>query len=485
MSPEQLLETLIDQHHMTHTRKKDILTSIRKLAKALDVGVDALDAAALELTYEPTLKDYFSHLDPQPSAYTQRNTFQNLGQLYRVAHASGLLQTPSQRRVRGSAVRMLTEMNNSGLYRHRFTGLQPYLVPCDQWPPWIREPWIAFRDERAFDVRPESIRTYENKLTIYVSYCLQFEVSPPTSWDHLFEVGRLLRFITWHANRMGAKRITPSGKEAFNTVLMLARHGKRPECPALQERYRKLPIPEPMHNKQDPRHTISAQEFESVGLALLGMADAAPPRIRTDKAVVFKGLHKAIIRRDALLIRLMWRIPMRNRSFREMQLEKNLDKDADGRWTLFYRGDELKVEERRGRINTFVVPFPPSLVDHLEAYLTNDRPKFPQASSSPYVFLNRFGRPFNRNTLRNVVALAVYTHLKKRFYPHLSRTLWVDRYLLATGDVSTAAYMLNDNVLTVMKRYHELRGADHTAKAFEFNEAILGNGKPNGKRTSR
>ena len=45
--------------------------------------------------------------------------------------------------------------------------------------------------------------------------------------------------------------------------------------------------------------------------------------------------------------------------------------------------------------------------------------------------------------------------------------------------------MLNDNVQTVLKRYHELRGADHTAKAYAFNEAILGNGQVNKKGTTR
>jgi hypothetical protein len=29
----------------------------------------------------------------------------------------------------------------------------------------------------------------------------------------------------------------------------------------------------------------------------------------------------------------------------------------------------------------------------------------------------------------------------------------------------------------VLKRYHELRGADHVQKAYAFNQAVLGNGK--------
>jgi hypothetical protein len=37
--------------------------------------------------------------------------------------------------------------------------------------------------------------------------------------------------------------------------------------------------------------------------------------------------------------------------------------------------------------------------------------------------------------------------------------------------------MLNDDVNTVLKRYHELRGADHVAKAYAFNQAVLKKGK--------
>jgi hypothetical protein len=44
--------------------------------------------------------------------------------------------------------------------------------------------------------------------------------------------------------------------------------------------------------------------------------------------------------------------------------------------------------------------------------------------------------------------------------------------LESNGDISTAAYILNDNVQTVLKRYHELRGFDHIKKAYEFNTAM-------------
>jgi integrase len=159
-----------------------------------------------------------------------------------------------------------------------------------------------------------------------------------------------------------------------------------------------------------------------------------------------------------------------------MELGKNLIKDADGRWVLEYRGEQLKVAQRAGRLNVFRVPFPSELVDHLEDYLERARPLLPNADTDPRVFLTQKGHHFHAETLGQLISDRFYFYTRKRLFPHLLRTLWVDQYLLATGDISTAAFWLNDNVQTMLKRYHELRGADHTVKACTFNQAILGNG---------
>ena len=123
------------------------------------------------------------------------------------------------------------------------------------------------------------------------------------------------------------------------------------------------------------------------------------------------------------------------------------------------------MSRRGGRENRLDLPWPPELVDHLEEYLRDFRPCFPNAASDPHVFLTRFGRPFSAGIVWARLSNEVYVRLKKWLYPHLLRTLWVDQYLLeSNGDISTAAYLLNDNVQTVLQRYHELRGVDHIKK---------------------
>jgi hypothetical protein len=481
-----LLQTLVARGALTPKRAADIKTSLRKLAEAADTPIEDLNPSTVQDTYPELLRTYFAAQDTPASAFTQRNTHQNLKQYFRLLDAQGLWSRgPSRTRNFPDTKLLRLERYHTSPYREHFVGLTPYCLRPDQWPAHLQEPWLRFRDERGFDVRPPTMQIYENAVSSYVGYGLQLDYPPVTSWDDLFDLPRLSRFLTWHAKRTGAKRISPHGVNVFRVMTMLARYEQRPVYAAMVARKKKLAIPMPMHNKQDPEHTISLQELETVGLALLAKAQEPLTHASPDKATKIRGFNRAIKCRDALILRLMVRVPLRSRSFREMKLHENLKRDAEGHWILEYQGDELKVDERRGRINTFRVRFPPELIDHLQLYLESYRPLWPNASTDTHVFFGRYGQELTAGDIRDKLGTAVYALTKKRFYPHLIRTLWVDSYLLATGDVSTAAYMLNDHVLTVMKRYHELRGADHMAKAYAFNKAILGNGKANGKGTSR
>jgi site-specific recombinase XerD len=462
-------------------RRNDIKTALTYLAKAYDTRPDQLVLTPeVESTYPQRLRAYLMAENKGHS--TIRNAIQGVGQFLRAFHqlkqTAPVPRAPIRTRPRVRAVKL--EAGATSPYRVRYLVKDPYSVQLTEWPVSVREGWERFCDARGIDLRPVTLKTYRSRLESYMSYNLRLDRSPITSWGELFEMDRLLRFVAWHAKRMGAKRISAMGRQVFRVVTMLARHDERPEYAGLLARERKLPPVEPMHDKQSPEHTISAQELEQVAMALL--AEAERPLATRASNTRRYGLSRAGKHRDALLVRLMWRVPLRSRSICEMDIDKNLVRDHEGRWVLQYSGEQLKVAQRGGRTNTFRVPFPPELVRHLEDYLEKARPMFPNAETSPRVFLTQKGRAFHAMTLRQLVSDTVYFHTKKRLYPHLLRTLWVDQYLLSTdGDVSTAAFWLNDNVLTVLKRYHELRGKDHTQKASQFNQAILSKGNGNGR----
>jgi hypothetical protein len=478
-----LLKSLVSRGRLPASRVKDIRTSLSKLADAVGSDIDDLDLTAVESTYPESLHTYFAEHTPDASPSTKRNTAQNLKQFYRLLHETGVLQTtppPMMKRFTRRSLRI--ERRKNSPYRRRTSAVMPpYQRRPEQWPAAIREPWERYCASRTFDIRATTLDLYRRQITPYISYGLAFDQPPISTWDDLFDSARLVRFITWHAGRVGAGRISPTGFSAARLVTEIAKSQQRPEVPALQALMRKLPTVEPFHNKQAPYHTISMAELEAVGLRLL--AEAHRPLVPHAKYGAKRpGLHLVANHQTALIIRLMWRVPLRNRSIREMALGNNLFQDAQGLWRLRYVGDELKVSERGGRINTFEIPWPEELVDHLEEYLRDFRPKLPNADTSPLVFLTNRGRPLTVTTLYWRLTETVSCYLGKRLYPHLLRTLWVDQYLLSSGgDVSTAAYMLNDTVATMLQRYHELRGESHVQKAYNFNQRILDNG---GKRTS-
>ena len=476
MEPLLMLERLIARRFLPASRAKDLKTALRRLADAYGIEIADLDIPGIESTFAEHLRASFAERGPDTSAYTRRNTMQNLKQFYRLLHESGIIRYPKHPSLKKLPRRaLLAEARDSSPYRDRSTAvLSRYRCLYDQWPAAIREHWAHYITERTFDLRQTTIQEYTHRMNCYLGYGVNIEHPPISTWDELFDRSRLIRFVTWHANRMGADRITQTGLAVASIVTQVARHDQRAEVKGLEDLLHKLPAVKPWHNKQAACHTISADELEQVALDLL---DKAHQTLQPHVAASNKnpGLNRALAHQTSLILRLMWRVPLRSRSIREMESPKNLWKGPDEIWRLRYAGDELKIGQRGGRMNRFEVTWPPELIDHLEEYLRDFRPLIPNAATDAHVFLSARGGPLKQLTLENRLFQTVYVRLQKRLYPHLLRTLWVDRWLLNGGDVSTAAYMLNDSVQTVLQRYHELRGVDHVEKAYAFNETILTN----------
>ena len=95
----------------------------------------------------------------------------------------------------------------------------------------------------------------------------------------------------------------------------------------------------------------------------------------------------------ALIIRLLIRLPMRQRCIREMLLGRNLYQDHAGVWQIRFVGTELKVASRRGQTNRYEFPFPQDLVPLLEEWLKDWRPKV-AGPDETHVFVNARGKPY-------------------------------------------------------------------------------------------
>ena len=182
------------------------------------------------------------------------------------------------------------------------------------------------------------------------------------------------------------------------------------------------------------------------------------------------------------MFRLWVFIPFRQRNMREMKLGDNLYHDAESKWRLTFRGDELKVGTKRGRINSFDQHFPEDLVPVLEEYLKIWRPILLSLSPHPHqerhLFLTNRGTPHERRNLTATTSRIIYRYTGKHWHPHIIRTVWATEYIRNThGDFYTASVMLNDRMETVIANYTHLLEEDVAEKAYRIIAERLRQGK--------
>ena len=481
-----VLQTLATRGAIASTRVKDIKTSLKKLADAADVAVEALDLTVMEATYADTLKRFFAALEPPASKHTARNTSQNLRQLYEKAREAALLPgkhttAPSTRQTRDD-IRLAVMKGSPYASHYRGGPHDKFKVPMTAWPAEIRQGWQQYAASKSLEVRPSTLKYYRDHFANYISYNLSVETPPIARWDEVFEVDRIKRCLSWLAARVTAPQISVSGQNVMVTLFNVAQHLERPEYAALQKMKRRLPKPAKLYDKKRPRHTISLSDLEQVGLALMDEG-RAPLRWEPRWGQGSSGLQRATRFQTGLIFRLLMRCPRRSREIREMDFDGRLYQDDDGLWQLHYRSDQLKIAEHNGQENELRIPWPADLVDNLEEYRRDVRPKFPNSATSPIVFLNRHGLPLTTVALNIRISLEGARFLQKHLYPHLFRTLWCDAYLDAhPGDWEGAAAMLNDTPETVQAWYRQFRVEQHLKKATDFNAQLFGHGHSNGHR---
>jgi hypothetical protein len=347
-----------------------------------------------------------------------------------------------------------------------------------EWPPEIVRGWRDYSSIKSLEIRPIGLRHYRNDLERYLGYHRDYEHSPITRWDQLFELPRIRRTIAWMAERADAERITEQGWKLVILLVDMAKHLERPDYATLQKLKRSLPRTAKTYDKKLPIHTVSLQELDEVGLIVMDEARHVRKPWETT------GEHRAARFATGLLIRFLIRCPRRSREIREMDLGGRLYRDDQGVWQLRYLSHQLKIEEHLGHKNEFRMPWPADLVDDLEEYLRDYRPHLlhPQHPNCQWVFPNHHGGQLCSMALRDRIVGPCFEKLRKHVYPHLIRTIWCDAYLDAhPGDYEGAAAMLNNTPQTVEGWYRSFRVEKHLKHAQDFNAKLFGNGHSNGK----
>lgn len=286
-------------------------------------------------------------------------------------------------------------------------------------------------------------------------------------------------FVNWWIARRG--KVTSSLSQLLIVPDTIARHWLKQKelADVIKEMRNSLPPYEAVHQKD--RHWLSLQTLEEVGQSIHPFNERRlqeHPRIRKWNPRSAKRRLSWYVEMS-LMLRLLIRLPMRQRCLREMQLGKNLYQDHAGTWQIRFVGAELKIDTVGGTINRYEFPFPADLVALLEEWLRDWRPRL-ATSDEAHVFLSFTGRPFGDPSHLG----ASISHMTYRFSgvsvnPHLIRDIWATEYLNATGDIAGCARRLGNTIQMIMQRYAHIIKKDADARADAFMHGIFANG--NGK----
>ena len=484
MTFAELLTALETRGALPASRLKDCKTSLRYLASAL--GAASLEQCPITETcrhpaaWEAVLEAHFRVRTAQGhaiSAATRRNTRNNLRVVWRLAEAQGLFAAPAPApallRAKPPRVAFQAQARATSPYKGTYH-LTPrrYGVPKAQWPPDILAGWQAYRERCELRLRETTFHTYEKDMATYLGYLIRI-CGRQVTWDGLFDPTLVRAFLAWH----GARLQVPIGQHAYRLVCMLAAVAvvvEHPNRRALADFRNSLPPPTPMHTQR--AHWVPLATLETIAEACL--AEGRQPYLVLAKHK-YPGSRRATQFQRGLMLKLLVRIPLRQRNVRDIQLGRNLYQDHAGHWHLHFRGRELKVGDRNGRANEYHVDlteYCPDLLPALEEFVTVHRPNLPKAATAPQLFLTYRGNPFTQRSLNEEVGCVVALHTGQRFYPHLIRTIWATEYLQATGDFTTAATMLGDTLQITIRTYYEVVHKDQHAKARAFLSTALQQG---------
>lgn len=343
-----------------------------------------------------------------------------------------------------------------------------YRMPFVDWPSCLKRWWEREVPERTPNLRAVTRQNYKEALECYLGF---LEAKAETTSD-LYNRVNFQEFILWHAKRCDTRGITVTAQWVYHALAAAAPSKEAKQVVTnVRHKFKRAPR---VHNKEREVEDLSLADLESVGLALF--RDARLPvaaKAKTGGARSRDGLYRANLFRDALMLRLLVRVPMRQRCIREMQLDENLYKDRHGQWIISFRGEQLKIAQRGTEENIWKVTFPSDLCPLLDEYLRVFRPILSNGEPTVLVFPNSFGKPLTEKKVWQKLGGRVYQYIQKKFYPHLIRSIWATEMASSDADIRAVAYMMNDRMETILHKYYSHSGKGLQQRAEQRLRQIL------------
>ena len=143
--------------------------------------------------------------------------------------------------------------------------------------------------------------------------------------------------MRWHGARLG-RTLTVHGRHVVTIITTIANVLGHSKAGALADFRNTLKAPAPLHIKR--AHWVSLAQLEAVAETCL--AEGRIPVV-VAPGTRHGGAGRASAFQRGVILKLLVRVPLRQRNVREMQLDRNLWKDpTTGDWQLAFAGDEPK-----------------------------------------------------------------------------------------------------------------------------------------------
>src|SRR5262249_1757274 len=150
------------------------------------------------------------------------------------------------------------------------------------------------------------------------------------TWEACLDPQRIEGFLRWHAARVRRSPVSPYGALILRQVAALAKVMEHPNAPALAVLRNALMTPAPLRIKED--HWVSLAQLEAVAEACL--EEGRRPLIDHHRSQQHPGAKRASQFQRGVMLKLLVRIPLRQRNVRELQPSQHLRQDQAGHWHL-------------------------------------------------------------------------------------------------------------------------------------------------------
>jgi integrase len=502
MTLYELIETAISTHErradgslppvLAKSRRAPMRSAVKRYGLFLGIDVEKAKPDAYHLP-EHEIRTLIGTKAPTTlAANTRRNLANDVIALLRIGVEQGWLQ-PLPPPLLSWKERL---KNPHSLTERPFSGR--YALPLEQCPPALRDglmsylQWceapVARNRSRAIAKRPVTSLDTKGMILRLAGFAVRELGQPIESLTlaNLCQLEVVEAYANWWLQRRG--KMTATLLHDLIMPVTVARHWLKDAelAKALTQLRQSLPPVEAVHQKD--KHWLSLQQLEEVGLSLHPLNPRRlqeHPHIRKPSYLRRRDCSRVRVMlyiEFSLIIRLLIRLPMRQRCIREMQLGKNLYQDHAGVWQIRFVGAELKVAHERGAVKRYEFPFPADLVPLLEEWLQDWRPNL-AAPDEPHVFVNSRGRPFiQAGIISDMIGRITYRFTGVSVNPHMIRDIFATEYLRKfRGDISGAARRLGNTEAMIIKTYAHILKED----VDERTEAFLRETFANGKGTSR